>query len=37
MLHVTTANISDKAGAKEMIAARSAHFQAVKTVLVDGG
>jgi transposase len=37
MLHVTTANISDKAGANEMIAARSRDFQGVEKVLVDGG
>jgi len=37
MLHVTTANISDKAGAKEMIAARSPDFQGVEKALVDGG
>ena len=37
MLHVTTANISDKAGAIEMITARSDHFQRVEKVLVDGG
>jgi len=37
MLHVTTANISDKAGAKEMIAARSRDFQGVEKALVDGG
>ena len=37
MLHLTTANISDKAGAIEMITARGDHFQGVEKVLVDGG
>jgi transposase len=37
ILHVTTANISDKAGAMEMIEMRSENFQGVKKVLVDGG
>lgn len=36
LLHVTTANISDKQGAREMIAAGAADFQGVKKVLVDG-
>lgn len=36
LLHVTTANISDKAGAKAMIAARARQLGSVKAVLVDG-
>ena len=37
LLWITTANISDKAGAREMIALRAAEFQRVEKVLVDGG
>lgn len=36
LLAVTTANLSDKRGAREMIAARANEFQAVEKVLVDG-
>jgi transposase len=35
--HVTTANISDKAGAKEMVSSNAAELQQVEKVLVDGG
>ena len=34
---MTTANISDKAGAKELLEARKSDFQNVENVLVDGG
>jgi len=37
MLWITTANISDKAGAREMIALRPVDFGKVEKVLVDGG
>jgi len=37
MLWVTTANISDKAGAREMIEIRAGEFQKVEKALVDGG
>lgn len=37
LLWVTTANISDKAGAKEMISERASEFAKVRKVLVDGG
>ena len=37
ILSVTTANISDKAGAKELLEARKSDFQKVENVLVDGG
>ena len=36
-LHVTTANISDKAGAGEMLRAGAGRLRTVKKVLVDGG
>lgn len=36
-IEVTTANISDKAGAKTMIAKQAAELQRVSNVLVDGG
>ncbi|CAN5651991.1 hypothetical protein BH23PAT2_BH23PAT2_01490 [soil metagenome] len=35
--HVTTANISDKAGARVIVTARQADLQDVEKVLVDGG
>ncbi|MFT3992335.1 MAG: IS5 family transposase [Luteolibacter sp.] len=37
LLHVTTANISDKAGAKEMLQAAAGRLQRAEAVLVDGG
>ncbi len=37
LLWVTTANISDKAGAREMLVHRANEFQEVEKVLVDGG
>lgn len=37
LLHVTTANISDKAGAKEMIQSAKDRLGKVEAVLVDGG
>lgn len=37
LLHVTTADVSDKAGAKEMIRARTEQLTKVKALLVDGG
>lgn len=37
LLWVTTANISDKAGAKEMISARAVELKGVRKILVDGG
>ena len=37
ILCVTTANISDKAGAKELLDTRKSDFQKVENVLVDGG
>lgn len=37
LLHVTTANISDKAGAKEMLLAAAERLGKVAGVLVDGG
>jgi transposase len=37
LLSVTTANISDKAGAKEMIAKRAGELAKVEKLLVDGG
>ena len=37
ILSVTTANISDKAGAKKMLEDRKSDFQKVENVLVDGG
>lgn len=37
LLSVTTANISDKAGARELLESRKADFQKVENVLVDGG
>lgn len=37
VLHVTTANISDKAGAKEMLLSAAHRLEKVKGVLVDGG
>jgi len=37
LLSVTTANISDKAGAKELLESRKERFQKVQNVLVDGG
>lgn len=37
LLHVTTANVSDKAGAKEMLLAGKGQLGEVTNVLVDGG
>ncbi len=37
LLHVTTANVSDKAGAREMLLAGAERLGEVKAVLVDGG
>lgn len=37
LIHVTTANISDKAGAKEMLLPAAPRLEKVKGVLVDGG
>lgn len=37
LLHVTTANVSDKAGAKQMLLAGVRRLGKVKGVLVDGG
>ena len=37
LLSITTANISDKAGAKELLESRKKDFQKVENVLVDGG
>lgn len=37
VLHITTANVSDKAGANELLEARAAQLSAVKAALVDGG
>ena len=36
LLHVTTANVSDKRGAREMMGARAGELQKVEKVLVDG-
>lgn len=35
--HITTANVSDKAGAKELLQERAFRLPGVKAVLVDGG
>lgn len=37
LLHVTTANISDKAGAKEMLLPVAQHLERVQAILVDAG
>lgn len=37
LLHVTTANISDKAGAKEMLLSAAQHLETLQAILVDGG
>jgi transposase len=36
-IHTTTANVSDKAGARTMVVAHQADLQQVEKVLVDGG
>jgi len=36
-IHVTTANVTDRAGALEMFQAAADHLPGVKTVLADGG
>ena len=37
LIHVTTANISDKAGAREMLSEAADRLETVESVLVDGG
>ena len=37
LLHVTTANVSDKAGARDMLLAAADRLDKVRAVLVDGG